>query len=391
MKLADVRGFASGSLYGDVATDIVAIRDNGALVVLKNQGAGKNYVSLALSGKTSNRSAVGAKAELRSGSLRQKLEVYASSPAPAASGLVFGLGYRTAVDSLQLLWPSGVLQSELNVKTSATNPFEELDRKGTSCPILYAWDGSRYEFVTDFLGGCVIGAREPGDTWSYPDSDEYIRVTGDQLKERDGVYSILMNNQLEEVIYFDAVKLLAVDHPADVEIYPNERLMPGPPYPDFKIYATRNARPPVKTIDDKGALIRQLIKAFDGRYPEDFEKLKFKGYAKEHAITLDLGDVKNAKRVLLMLTAWIDYADSTSNMAAGQAGVGITPPYLQVKNARGEWQTVIPQMGFPAGLPKTMTVDLTGKFLCDDSQVRIVTSMRIYWDQILVDTFDGDA
>jgi tetratricopeptide (TPR) repeat protein len=390
MKLADVRGFASGSLFGDGATDIVAIRDNGALVVLKNQGAGKNYVYLALSGKTSNRSAVGAKAELRSGSLRQKLEVYASSPAPAPPSLVFGLGYRTAVDSLQLLWPSGVLQSELSVKTSATNPFEELDRKGTSCPILYAWDGSRYEFVTDFLGGCAIGAREPGDTWSYPDSDEYVRVTGDQLKERDGVYSILMNNQLEEVIYFDAVKLLAVDHPADVEIYPNERLMPAPPYPEFKIYATRGARPPVKAFDDKGADILPLIKDVDRRYPEDFEKLKFKGYAKEHAITLDLGDIRRRDHVLLLLTAWIDYADSTSNMAAAQAGVTLTPPYLQVRNARGEWQTVIPQMGFPAGLPKTMTVDLTGKFLCADSQVRIVTSMRVYWDQILVDASGGD-
>src|SRR5262245_63220296 len=129
MKLADVRGFASGSLFGDGATDIVAIRDNGAIVVLKNQGAGKNYVYLALSGKTSNRSAVGAKAELRSGSLRQKLEVYASSPAPASSSLIFGLGYRTAVDSLRLLWPSGVLQSELSCKTSATKPFQDLHRK----------------------------------------------------------------------------------------------------------------------------------------------------------------------------------------------------------------------------------------------------------------------
>src|SRR5262249_33386322 len=237
------RAFASGDINDDGAIDLIVTRADGAVIALQNEGASKNYAALALTGKTSNRSAVGTKAELRSGSLRQKLEVYASSPAPAASGLIFGLGYRTAVDSLRLLWPSGVLQSELSVKTSAINPFEELDRKGTSCPILYAWDGNRYEFVTDFLGGCAIGAREPGDTWSYPDSDEYVRVTGDQLKERDGVYSILMNDQLEEVIYFDAVKLLAVDHPADVEVYPNERLMPGPPYPEFKIYATRNARP----------------------------------------------------------------------------------------------------------------------------------------------------
>jgi tetratricopeptide (TPR) repeat protein len=389
-RLLENRAFASGDINDDGAIDLIVTKADGSIAVFRNEGAGKNYARLALTGKTSNRSAVGTKAELRSGSLRQKLEVYASSPAPAASGLIFGLGYRTAVDSLQLLWPSGVLQSELSVKTSATNPFEELDRKGTSCPILYAWNGSRYEFVTDFLGGCAIGAREPGDTWSYPDTDEYVRVTGDQLKERDGVYSILMNDQLEEVIYFDAVKLLAVDHPADVEIYPNERLMPGPPYPEFKIYATRNARPPVKAFGDKGADILPLIKDIDRRYPEDFENLKFKGYAKEHTITLDLGDIRRRDHVLLLLTAWIDYADSTSNMAAAQAGATITPPYLQVKNARGEWQTVIPQMGFPAGLPKTMAVDLTGKFLCADSQVRIVTSMRIYWDQILVDDSGGD-
>ncbi|HEX5085720.1 MAG TPA: CRTAC1 family protein, partial [Blastocatellia bacterium] len=389
-SIGDTRALATGDIDGDGAVDLLIINGKGEVVALKNEGAGKNFAAIALTGKTSNRSAVGTKAELRSGSLRQKLEVYASSPAPASSGLIFGLGYRTAVDSLQLLWPSGVMQSELDVKPSTTNAFEELDRKGTSCPILYAWTGERYEFVTDFLGGCAIGAREPGDTWSYPDTDEYIRVTGDQLKERDGVYSILMNNQLEEVIYFDAVKLLAVDHPAGVEIYPNERLMPGPPYPEFKIYATRDARPPVKAFDDKGADILSLIRDIDRRYPEDFEKLKFKGYAKEHTITLDLGDIRRRDKVLLLLTAWIDYADSTSNMSAAQAGATITPPYLQVKNARGEWQTVVPQMGFPAGLPKTMAVDLSGKFLCDDTQVRIVTSMRIYWDQILVDVSGGD-
>jgi len=38
-----------------------------------------------------------------------------------------------------------------------------------------------------------------------------------------------------------------------------------------------------------------------------------------------------------------------------------------------------------------MTVDLSGKFLCADSRVRIVTSMRIYWDQILVDASGGNA
>ncbi|MBO0720350.1 MAG: CRTAC1 family protein, partial [Blastocatellia bacterium] len=387
----DNRAFASGDIDGDGALDLVTFKSDGSLSILRNQGASKNFVALNLTGKSSNRSAVGAKAEMRSGSLRQKLEVYASSPAPAPAGLVFGLGYRTVVDTLQLYWPAGILQSELAIKASATNAIEELDRKGTSCPLLYAWNGSEYGFVTDFLGGSAIGYLEEPGRYNYPDTDEYVRVTGDQLKARDGILSLRMNNQLEEVIYFDAVKLLAVDHPADTEIYPNERLMPAPPYPPFKIYSVKSPRPPLSAVDEKGKDVLPLIKEVDRTYPEDFEKLPFKGYAKEHALTLDLGNVKNARQVLLLLTAWIDYADSTSNIAASQAGAKLISPYLQVKNKKGEWETVIPEMGFPAGLPKTMTVDLTGKFLCDDAHVRIVTSMRIYWDQILVDTSAGDS
>ncbi len=389
LKFEISKSLSLGDINDDGGVDLLSITNEGNLTVLRPEGFGGNFAKLSLAGKNSNRSAVGVKAEIRSGSLRQKLEVYASSPAPASAGMNFGLGYRTQVDALQLLWPAGILQSELAVKTSTNNSIEELDRKGTSCPLLYAWNGNEYGFVTDFLGGSAIGYQIAPGKYNHPDTDEYIRVTGDQLKGLNGKLSLRMNNQLEEVIYFDAAKLLAVDHPADTEIFPNERLMPGAPYPDFKIYSVKAPQPPVAAIDDKGKDILPLIKDIDRSYPDDFEKLPFKGYAQEHSITLDLGEIKRFRRVLLLMTAWIDYADSTSNLAASQAGARLIPPYVQVKNNKGEWETVIQQMGFPAGLPKTMTVDLTGKFLCDDSRVRIVTSMRIYWDRILVDTSGG--
>lgn len=390
IKTIQTRALAIGDTDGDGGADIAAIDSESSAAVWKSSGAGRNFVRLRLAGKSSNRSAVGTKVELRSGSLAQKLEVYASSPPAAAAGLSFGLGYRTRVDALRLYWPAGILQSELSVRNASENSFDELDRKGTSCPLLYAWNGSEYAFVTDFLGGSAIGYLTAPGQYNYPDTDEYILVRGDQLRERDGRYSILMNNQLEEVIYFDKASLLVVDHPADTEIYPNERLLPAPPYPEFLIHSVKAPRPPVSAVDDRGNDILPLVREIDRRYPENFEKLPFKGYAREHAITIDLGPVKDAKKVLLLLTAWIDYADSTSNLAASQAGAKLIPPYLQAKNARGEWETVIPQMGFPAGLPKTMTVDLTGKLSGGNRQVRIVTSMRIYWDRILVDTSGGD-
>jgi hypothetical protein len=45
---------------------------------------------------------------------------------------------------------------------------------------------------------------------------------------------------------------------------------------------------------------------------------------------------------------------------------------------------VIENIGIPVGRPQTIVVDLSGKFVSANRDVRIVTNMRIYWDQILV-------
>ena len=61
-------------------------------------------------------------------------------------------------------------------------------------------------------------------------------------------------------------------------------------------------------------------------------------------------------------------------------------PYLQVRDERGEWVTVIADMGVPSGTNRTMRVDLTGKFLSSDRRVRIVTNALVYFDQIFYTT-----
>src|SRR5262249_12375784 len=142
-----------------------------------------------------------------------------------------GLGAATKADTVSVRWPSGVLQSEINVAADRIVHVKELDRKGTSCPILYTWNGREFEFVTDFLGGCAIGFLEGPGRYSVPDTDEYVRIEGRQLAPREGRYLLNLNNQLEEVILFDQAQLVVVDHPAGVEVYPNERLMPAPPFP----------------------------------------------------------------------------------------------------------------------------------------------------------------
>ena len=232
------RSLTLGDYDNDGDTDLLLTVSGGRPLLLRNQGGNRNrWVKIRLKGANSNKSGIGTKVEVKSGTLWQKVEVnggsgYLSQSPPE---VLFGLGQRDSVDALRLLWPGGVLQSETDLPVNRVRLVNELDRKGTSCPLLYTWDGRRYQFVTDFLGGCAIGYLLSPGQYNTPDTDEYVRIASSQLKAREGRYSLRINNQLEEVLYIDQAELLVLDHPEDLELYPNERLMPGPPYPPFRI------------------------------------------------------------------------------------------------------------------------------------------------------------
>ncbi len=388
------RGLVAGDLDGDDDLDLVIARAGGRPLLLRNDGGSlRNALQLDPRGKNSNRSAIGTKVEVKAGRLWQKMEV-ASASGYLSSGptrVHFGLGAQERVDTLRFVWPGGVLQDELDVALGSVMPYEELDRKGSSCPILYAWDGERFAFVTDFLGGGAVGARVGADRFNTPDTDEYVKLRGDQLASRDGRLELRMVNQLEEVIFFDGVRLLAVDHPEDVSVYPDERLLPAPPFPEFRIFSAVRELAPVAALDGKGRDVLASVLHLDRTWPDGFRLLSFKGYAEEHSLILDPGDLREVRQVVLLADAWIDYADSTSNLAASHAAANLLPPRLEVLDEDGRWVTAIEQMGFPAGLPKTLTVDLTGRFRRDDDfRVRIVTSMRIYWDRLRFAILDDD-
>lgn len=56
-----------------------------------------------------------------------------------------------------------------------------------------------------------------------------------------------------------------------------------------------------------------------------------------------------------------------------------------MKDRSGRWRTVDPDIGIPVGRPQTIVVDVTD-LARQHRQVRIVTNMRVYWDQILIAT-----
>jgi tetratricopeptide (TPR) repeat protein len=376
-------GLAAGDLDGDGAQDLIAAGPDGPRV-LGAEGAGGRSFTVSLAGRVSNRGGVGAKLEIRAGSLRQKLELTAATPAAGPADAVFGLGARQAPDAVRVLWPSGILQTEIELPAAGTRTaalaVKELDRKPSSCPYLYAWDGERFAFVTDFLGGGEMGYRMSPTAFNVPDPDEYVLLP-ESFRARDGRYELRVTNELEEVLFLDRAVLLAVDHPEDVAVFPYEG-MTAPPKPS-RLLAAQGLRPPVGARDDHGHDVLARLLALDRSYPDDFELHRIRGYAEEHGLVLDLGP-PGSRADLLLLTGWTDYAFSSDNVAAAQAGIRMQPPRLEVRDAEGKWRTAVEQVGIAVGRPQTVVVDLAGKWLSPSREVRIVTNMRIYWDRAQV-------
>ncbi len=375
----------AGDLDGDGDADLVVRLASGLVRAWRNEGGStNNSLRVRLRARVSNRDAVGAKVDLRAGSLRHRIETTATAPSVAPADLVFGLGPRMQADVVRVLWPAGIVQAETDFASSSRATIEELDRKPSSCPFLYTWNGSRFEFATDFMGGGETGYWVAPGVRNVPDPDEYVRIPGDRLRMRDGRYELRVTNELEEALFVDRLQLIGVAHPAGVEVYPNEGLRSPERREPFRLYSARSPRAPVSASDNHGHDVLARISTRDRQYVDDFTLSTIQGYADEHAITFDVGAQSTDARVLLLLTGWTDYAFSSDNVAAHQAGLSFNPPRLDAREASGRWHTVTPEVGLPVGRPQTVVADITSYIANGMREFRVVTTLRVYWDAILV-------
>jgi hypothetical protein len=213
------------------------------------------------------------------------------------------------------------------------------------------------------------------------DHDEYVSIPGRALAPVDGHYDVRITEELSEVSYLDQVELYAVDHPADTEIFTNEKFK-SPPYPEFRLFGVKRRAYPVAAHDDKGRDVLAAILKTDAKYPDRFARTE-SGVAEMHALELDFGNASPDGEAMLLLHGWVDWPDGSTFRAASQESkAGLVLPRLEMQDAAGNWQTVNPDMGMPAGKPKTIAVDV--RFLSASRKLRIVTNLCVYWDEIFL-------
>ncbi len=386
-----VNVFATVDLTKDGRLDLLALTKEGKLVQRVNQGK-KNYHWQVLRPRAVNRRgedvkpyermnsfAIGGEAEIRSGLLIQKQLI-------TAPVLHFGLGEQPRATVTRFLWTDGTVQNEFNKPGDQAITVEQ--RLTGSCPFLFAGDGHQMHFVADFMWGTPLGLHINGQAKAnFAQTEERVKIRGDQLVSRDGLYDIRVTADLWETHFFDHLSLIVVDHPADTEVFADERFARVPPPP--AIHVTGPPRPVARATDDQGRDVTELVRAVDGKYLDTFPLGKYQGLARDHYVEVDLGDDAPTEGPLVLLASgWINPTDSSINVAIEQGTPGQTdrpfPLLLEIPDGKGGWKVAKDDIGFPAGKNKTILIRLDG--LGGEARVarrfRLRTNMEIYWDAL---------
>ena len=359
---------------GDKREDYISLMPDGSVHLFQNASSDQRWMTVRITGVKNGKTGDNATVEMKSGAYYEK-KIYHGTP------LAFAVDGRDDVDAIRITWPNGLIQNEAHQKIDALT-IPEAQRLSGSCPMIFTWDGERYRFITDVLGVAPLGASSGDGNYFPVDHDEYIQIPGDALQPHNGKYSVHITEELHEVSYLDQVRLIAVDHPRDQQIYTNDKFK-SPPYPEFRLFASAEKIYPVRAIGARGVDATARLTRIDHAYSDSFQH-NSSGVAELHTLDLDFGNAAADNRAALVLNGWVDWADGSTFLAASQDGKGLIFPYLQVKDQDGNWTTVVEDMGIPSGKPKTMIVDLAGKFLSSSRQVRIVTNLCVYWDEVFL-------
>ena len=108
-----------------------------------------------------------------------------------------------------------------------------------SCPFIYSFDGEKYVFDAEPLGGAISKAFERTD---------YNKLKS--IKEIDGEYNLKITNEVFETEYIDEMSLFVVDHPENTLVTMNN---------DGSIYALAEGEKVEYATDEDGRDIKPFL------------------------------------------------------------------------------------------------------------------------------------
>ena len=128
-----LRGLAAGDLFNDGNIDLVIEDLDGQPEILRNHGMHENHwIGLELQGTKSNRLAIGAKVTITAGKVKQVDEVRSGGSYLSQHDLRlhFGLGSASSIESVEIRWPSGMVEKFPGKQLKVDAGYSILEGKG---------------------------------------------------------------------------------------------------------------------------------------------------------------------------------------------------------------------------------------------------------------------
>ncbi len=174
---------------GDGRVDQARIAENGVVHFLHNKTASPHWIRVQLTGVKSLKLAQGAEVEIKAGLVYRK-QPYDGVP------LTFDTGAEPTVDTVRITWPNGLIQNEIRQPANKTYKYEEAQRLSGSCPMIWSWNGTGFEFITDVLGVAPLGAADGDGSYFPVDHDEFVSIPGRALKAVNGYHDVRITEEL---------------------------------------------------------------------------------------------------------------------------------------------------------------------------------------------------
>lgn len=388
-------GWTVAHLDPGAGPSIVGVREDGAPVIWRPGSGRHQFLGVWLTGRDptsdqrrSNVSGLGARVALRSGSRWTAFDTtrLESGPGQSLQPMSVGLGGNSRADFAAITWSDGVFQTELGLAGGRLHRIAETQRQLSSCPVVFAWDGTRFRFVTDVLGVGGLGFFERPGRYSTPYPQENLLLPQESIAESDGTYRLAIAEPMEEVTYLDSAALVAYDLPPGWRMALDERKAVSGAQPTGAPIFYRQERVPVRAATGEGEDVTSRIRTtdLDAAGPPQVDP-RFIGLAREYSITVEFdGPIYDGPgRPVLLADGWVEYPYAQTVFAAWQAGAAYEAPTLEARDDRGRWHEVAREFGYPAGMPRQMAMPLP-ELPPGTRALRLRTTLEIYWDRIAI-------